>query len=73
MMLYLNIFINYEMQKSVGRIFTLDISELGENLQSKAISLSSCPIASIHVIPNGQDKPKYSLDAVTCQYLQKQF
>lgn len=36
-----------------------DILKFGENLESKAICLTSGPVPPIHVVPKGQNKTHY--------------
>lgn len=36
----------------------LDILQFGQNLQAEAVSLTSDPAASVHVIPQGQHQPQ---------------
>lgn len=37
----------------------LDIFQFWKDLQSKPICLASCPVASIHIVPKGQNKTNY--------------
>ena len=42
--------------------FSLVVFELGQDVQLKAVSLTSRPAATIHVVAQGQNQPKDILD-----------
>lgn len=43
----------------------LDVFKFGEDLQSKTICLTSCPVASVHIVPKGQNETQYIPQMIT--------